>query len=470
MPVGRYPLMTGKESLHILRSAREAFDHGRGEWPSMALTRRIEKVEGFISKMMPSKDLISRILMWEIGKTYKDSQLEFDRTVDYAKGVIEAFRKVCTSTREPITGHGIVGRIERMPLGVVLCMGPFNYPLFETFTGLIPALISGNTVIFKTPRFGTLLYQPLLEIFRDSFPAGVVNEISGEGKEVIPPLLSSGMIDGLAFIGTSTVAAYLRGLHPRTQRLRCVLGLEAKNPAIILPDADLDLTVKECITGALSFNGQRCAALKLFFVPKHRAELFLAKFSAALAAVRSGMPWQENILVTPLVEPGKPAYLAGLMGDAISRGAEIMNSGGGSSSGTFFSPALLYPVSPSMRLYHEEQFGPLIPVVPYNDLEEVLRYGAQSNYGQQASLFGADPEVLSRLAGHLMHHVSRVNINCQCQRSPDVMPFTGRKDSGEGSLSIEDAPFAFTLPSIIAARDTLAHRKIIGDFGEGAEG
>ena len=142
--------------------------------------------------------------------------------------------------------QGIIGQIRRAPLGVVLCMGPYNFPLYETFTTLIPSLVMGNTLLLKPPRFGILLFQPLLEALRDSFPAGVINTVYGDGETVVQPLLASGKVDVLAFIGTNRVADALRRTHPRPHRLRCVLGLDAKNPAIILPDADLDLAASEC--------------------------------------------------------------------------------------------------------------------------------------------------------------------------------------------------------------------------------
>ncbi len=459
--IGRCPLMTEKESLEALQYAKGAFDNGRGEWPAMTAEGRMGCMEEFLSRMVLERDRVTHLLMWEIGKSVGDAQTEFDRTVNYVRGVMGALREAKKNRSLVLTGHNMAGRIGRAPLGVVLCMGPFNYPLFETFTGLASGLLTGNTVVFKLPRFGSLLYGPLFELFRDSFPPGVVNVISGEGKRIIPPLLATGMVDGLAFIGTSGVAAYLRGLHPKPQRLRCVLGLEAKNPAIILSDADLDLVVPESVKGALAFNGQRCAALKIFFVHTSLVEPFLERFSRALADIEFGMPWEEGVFVTPLVEPGKPRYLADLMEDAVGRGARLMNEGGGTIWGTFFHPALLFPVTPAMRVYHEEQFGPLIPVVPYDDLEVPVRYVTESSYGQQASVFGKDKDRLRSLVDCLVHQVSRVNINCQCQRSPDTAPFTGRKDSAEGSLSVSDAATAFTTPFFVASRDTEADVEIV---------
>ena len=459
--LGISPLMTAKESGLILELAREAYGHGRGVWPAMSGEARIQSMEAFLGRMIVKREDISTLLMWEIGKSLRDARSEFDRTVRYTKETIEAFTGLDRKSPHAIVEQGIVGRVGRAPLGAVLCMGPFNYPLFETFTALVPALLAGNVVIFKTPRYGSLLFEPLLDAFRDSFPPGTVNIISGDGREIIPPLISSGGIDGLAFIGTSAVAARLRALHPKPQRLRCILGLEAKNPAILLPDADLEATVRESVSGALAFNGQRCAALKVFFVHTSVVREFLDRFCRALEGLRLGMPWEDGVSITPLVEPAKPGYLEGLVADAVSLGAEVMNHGGGIGEAGFFRPALLYPVTPAMRVFREEQFGPLIPVVPYDDLEEPVRLISESDYGQQASVFGRDKGRLKDIVGFLLHQVSRVNINCQCQRSPDSAPFTGRKDSGEGSLSVSDGITAFSIPSFVSARDTGMDREII---------
>ena len=301
---------------------------------------------------------------------------------------------------------------------------------------------------------GSLLFGPLLKIFRDSFPEGVVNVIFGKGQEIIPPLISSGGIDMLAFIGTSGVADDLKKLHPKSHRMKITLGLEAKNPAIILPDADLEVTIRESVMGALGFNGQRCAALKIFFVHTSIVDDFLKRFSEEITKLKCGMPWEKNVFITPLAEPGKTSYLKGLVDDALSHGAKIINDAGGTMEGTFFHPTILYPASNKMRIYHEEQFGPVIPVVPYDDIDQPLRYVIESNYGQQASIFGRDRQMMARLVDVLAHQVSRININCKCQRTPDTFPFTGRKDSAEGVLSVSEALQAFTIPAFVAARET----------------
>ena len=459
--LGSYPLLSENEALEALHAAEQAYGQGRGRWPTMSVSDRIRHMEDFAYRMQAKKTDIVKLLMWEIGKSLPDAEKEFDRTGDYIRDTIEAVKDLDRASSRFTITQGIIGQIRRGPLGVVLCMGPFNYPLNETFTTLIPALIMGNAVIFKPPRLGVLLHHPLLEAFRDAFPPGVVNTVYGDGAKVIGPLMQSGRIDVLAFIGSSHVADLLRQQHPRPHRLRCVLGLEAKNAGLILPDADLDLTVKECLTGTLSYNGQRCTALKMLFVHEKIVDEFLSRFTEAVATLIPGMPWEENVQLTPLPERDKTAYLTELTTDAHKLGARTVNPNGGTVNQTFFYPAVLYPVNDRMRLYREEQFGPVIPVAPFTDLETPIRYLLESDYGQQVSIFGRDPDTIAQLVDPLVNQVCRVNINSQCQRGPDIFPFTGRKDSAEGTLSVSDALRVFSIRTLVAAKAGELNKRIL---------
>jgi glyceraldehyde-3-phosphate dehydrogenase (NADP+) len=234
---------------------------------------------------------------------------------------------------------------------VVLCLGPYNYPLNETFALLIPALIMGNTAIFKPAKFGVLLITPLLEAFQESFPDGVVNVIFGRGRVLASPIMKTGKVDVLALIGNSKSANALINQHPKSNRLRLVLGLEAKNPAIVLPDADLDLAVKECISGSLSFNGQRCTALKIIYVHEEIKDEFLQHFNKAVDSQSFGNPWDEGAFLTPLPEPDKPQYIQELIDDALEKGAKILNEKGGQHLDNYIWPAVLCPVTKDMRVY-----------------------------------------------------------------------------------------------------------------------
>ncbi len=375
--VGEYPMLTEKEAFQALDAAVAAYDHGRGLWPTLPVAERIGHMQRFVFRMIEEKDRVVRFLMWEVGKSLQDSEKEFDRTIQYINDTLAALKDLDRISSRFTIEEGIIGQIRRAPLGVVLCMGPFNYPLNETFTTLIPALIMGNTVILKPPKHGALLYAPLLEAFRDVFPKGVVNIIYGEGKKMIPPLMASGKINVLGLIGTSKTANALKKQHPNPNRLRCVLGLEAKNPAIVL------------------------------------------------------------------------------------KGARVVNPGGNTICGSFFFPTVLYPVNDKMRVYHEEQFGPVIPVLPFDKIAEPIEYMINSSYGQQVSIFGSDPDQIARLIDPLVNQVCRVNINSQCQRGPDTFPFTGRKDSAEGTLSVSDALRVFSIRTLVAAKKTDLNKQII---------
>ncbi|WP_293900472.1 MULTISPECIES: NADP-dependent glyceraldehyde-3-phosphate dehydrogenase [unclassified Sphingobacterium] len=462
--IGSFPVCTEKESMEALEAAVKAYDNGRGEWPTMSVADRITCVENFTQKMIAKKDIVVKLIMWEIGKSYADSVKEFDRTVEYIYATIDALKDIDRDSSRFQIEQGIVAQIRRSPLGVVLCMGPFNYPLNETFTTLIPALIMGNTMLFKPPKHGTLLHYPLLEAFKTSFPKGVVNTIYGRGNKIVPSLMQSGKINVLTLIGSSRVADELKKLHPKVNRLRAILGLDAKNAAIITKDADLNLAVSETVLGSLSFNGQRCTALKIIYVHRSLAQEFLKRLSAEVAKLKYGMPWEKGVSLTPLPEVNKPAYLTECIEDAKAYGAKVVNENGGQVAESFFYPAIVYPVNSQMKLYREEQFGPVIPVVPFDDLEEPIEYLIGSSHGQQVSIFSNNAAVVSSLIDPLVNQVSRVNINCQCQRGPDTFPFTGRKDSAEGTLSVVDALRSFSIRSLVATKFTEENKKLLNEI------
>jgi glyceraldehyde-3-phosphate dehydrogenase (NADP+) len=462
--IGAFPVCGTKEAMEALDAAMAAYDSGRGEWPTMSVAERIQRVEQFTFKMVAQKDIVVKLIMWEIGKPYAESVKEFDRTVEYINATIDALKDIDRESSRFEIEQGIVAQVRRSSLGVVLCMGPFNYPLNETFTTLIPALIMGNTLLFKPPKHGTLLHYPLLKAFQECFPKGVVNTIYGRGADIIPPLMQSGKINVLTLIGSSKVANELKKQHPKVNRLRAVLGLDAKNAAIVTKNADIQLAVSETVLGSLSFNGQRCTAIKIVLVHQDIADEFLKELSAAVNNLKYGMPWEKGVNLTPLPEPGKPAYLKACIDDAIANGAKVMNENGGENVASFVYPAVVYPVNEKMKLYREEQFGPVIPVMPFKELEETIEYLIDSPHGQQVSIFSNDAAEVASLIDPLVNQVSRVNINCQCQRGPDAFPFTGRKDSAEGTLSVVDALRAFSIRSLVATKLNDNNKKLINEI------
>lgn len=461
--LGSVPDLDAEQGMEALDAALNAYDKGKGLWPTMSVSERIDCMQNFVKNMEEKREIVVKLIMWEIGKNLTDAQKEFDRTVKYIYDTIEDYKNIDRNAAKFEKHDGVYAHIRRGPLGVVLCLGPYNYPLNETFALLIPALIMGNTTIFKPAKFGVLLITPLLEAFQESFPAGVVNVIFGRGRVLASPIMKTGKVDVLALIGNSKSANALIDQHPKSNRLRLVLGLEAKNPGIVLPDADLDLAVKECISGCLSFNGQRCTALKIIYVHEDIKKQFLEKFNTAVDDAAFGNPWEDTLL-TPLPEPDKPQYIQELIDDALQKGAKILNKKGGQHFDNFIWPAVLYPVTKDMRVYQEEQFGPVIPVVSFTNINQPLDEMAESNYGQQVSLFGTNVEILSPLIDTLANLVCRVNLNSSCQRGPDVYPFTGRKDSAKATLSVHDALRSFSIRTFVASKETPQNLEILEEL------
>jgi len=464
--IGSYPITDASDAMEVLYAGVKAYGNGRGEWPSMTVSKRIECVEKFTQKMIQKRSEVVKLLMWEIGKSLTDSQKEFDRTVQYIYDTIGALKDIDRTSSTFLIEEGIIGQVRRSPLGVVLCMGPFNYPLNETFTTLIPALIMGNIVLFKPPKHGTLLHYPLLEAFKDSFPPGVINTLYGRGNAIIPQLMESGKIDVLTLIGSSKVADKLKKMHPKVNRLRAILGLDAKNAAIVTESAQLDVAINECLLGSLSFNGQRCTAIKIIFVHKSLADAFNKGLAEKIESLKVGMMWDPGVQITPLPEPNKPAYLKELLEDAKMHGASVLNPHGGENFKSIFFPALLYPVNSKMKVWHEEQFGPVVPVVPFEDLSTPIDYIHESSHGQQVAIFGTDVNQISELIDETVNQVSRVNINAQCQRGPDSFPFTGRKDSAEGTLSVTAALRSFSIRTVVATKANQLNKDIVNQIVE----
>lgn len=451
--LGQIAMVDSAVASQAVEAASLAFDRGRGPWPNASITTRLQAMTKFLDKMEKSRLEVAKLLCWEIGKPWADSLLEFDRTVEYGRATVEALKTVDRQMSGFLRDGGFIGQARRAPYGVALCMGPFNYPINETFATLLPAIIMGNSVVVKLPRMGLLCNMPLLEAFAESFPPGVVNIISGQGSSIVKPIMGSGLVNLLAFIGSAGVVNQIRSMHPKPNRLRSVLGLGAKNPAIIFPDADLTAAAGECVSGALSFNGQRCTALKIIFVHRSIADDFVERVVKLVSGLKAGMPFEDKVTLTPLPEEAVVQRMTHLTQDAVTKGARVANAGGGEIDRTYFSPAVVYPIKPGMALWDEEQFGPIVPIAVFDKADEIIDYLADGDYGQQASVFAKTPEVIGPFLDALVNQVCRVNLNTQCRRGPDTFPFGGRKDSAEATLSIADALRVFSIRAVAVGKD-----------------
>jgi glyceraldehyde-3-phosphate dehydrogenase (NADP+) len=294
--IGNQARMSPAEALEALDAAVGAWNKGNGEWPKMSVSGRVACMEKFVARLKEKRDAIVNVLMWEICKVRPDAEKEFDRTMDYIAATIEAVKKMRVEETTLLDESGVIAQQHRSPIGVMLNLGPFNYPFNETYTTLIPAIIMGNTAVMKIPNVGALAHMETMEAFAECFPKGVVNFISGAGRETMPPIMATGQVDIFAFIGTSKAADALIKAHPSPHRLKLCLSLEAKNVGIVCRDADIDNAVGECVLGSLSYNGQRCTAIKQIMVHADVAEEFLAKFTAKVATLKMGLPWEDKVM------------------------------------------------------------------------------------------------------------------------------------------------------------------------------
>ncbi|CAE8645394.1 unnamed protein product [Polarella glacialis] len=461
--IGRQATMSPKDSVDAVDAAVKAWGRGRGDWPRRTLEQRIAAVETLVGRLKAKRAEIVASLQWEICKNDADAAKEFDRTMDFVVSLINCARG--TDSAAMVCEEGVHALLKRSPVGVMMNLGPSNYPFNETYATLIPALIMGNTVVMKVPNTGGLAHCLTMEAYAECFPAGVVNFVSGRGRDTMPPCMETGLIDIFAFIGSSKAADSLVKAHPQPHRLKNLLSLDAKNLAVVLPDADLDLAAKECLAGSTSYNGQRCTAIKLIMVHKSVAEAFNTKFCAAVKGLAAGVPFGKNS-ITPLAS-STTEYMTQLTEDAKGKGATVLNDaeGGGHCDRTLFFPAVLYPVTAKMDLWHAEQFGPVVPIAPYDTISEPIAWMENMHFGQQSAIFTASDAAaapsrdLTELLDACAMNTCRVNINAQCQRGPDAYPFAGRRSSAMGTISVSEVLRATSVETMVAGKSAEVIRR-----------
>lgn len=478
--IGSIAQMKKEDISPILSSAKAAWKNGQGVWPQMTAEERITAIENVVKGLKEKREEIVNVLMWEICKSATDAALEFDRTIQFIESVIEAYREMNTKEGNWYTVSGIFAKIRRTAIGIMLVLGPFNYPFNETYATLIPALLMGNVIIMKIPTTGGLVHMLTMDIYAKYLPPGVMNFLSGQGRELVSPLMATGAIDVLAFIGGSKAADTLIQAHPHPHRLTSFLQLEGKNLGIVLPDAVVDTNLlDQFVLGTTSFNGQRCTAIKLVVVHESKINDFLPAFVHRIASLSYGLPWHHtgNVAITPLPEGRKIASMEALLADAIDRGAKIyvpdstnpdtVKEGRCEVYDNLMRPTVVYPVTKAMRLYSEEQFGPIIPIMTYSHPHELLEYFNETPYGQQVALFTtqSSPETIA-LVDAFSTLVGRININTQCGRSPDVFPFSGRKSSALGTMSIGESLKTFSIETVFAGKKTMVTEGIMSSIAK----
>jgi glyceraldehyde-3-phosphate dehydrogenase (NADP+) len=397
-------------------SAKTAFN----SWKNSSLYERIEILTKFVEILESNKLTISQILSQEVGKFPKDAHSEVERSIGYTKLVMQAVMHMKGSVYygdgfEKYAHHKKTGFYERKPLGVVLAISPFNYPLNLSVTKIIPAIISGNTVVLKPATQGSIATIEFYKYIIDAgLPAGVLNIITGNSSEIGDYLPAHKDIALIAFTGSTEVGKHIGKL---STGIPIISELGGKDAAIVSSNADLDLAVSEIATGAFSYSGQRCTAQKIVFVDESIADKFVDMISDKVSAME----------LNPMINQKSADYIEDLYNDALSHGAKVIRKI--KRVGNVFEPIILDEVTEQMRVYHEEQFGPIMPIVRVKNTQEAVERTNNLLFGLQASVYTKDID--EAFACARMLEVGTVQINAKPDRGPDNFPFGGTKDSGQ---------------------------------------
>ncbi|MFW9876663.1 MAG: NADP-dependent glyceraldehyde-3-phosphate dehydrogenase [Candidatus Thorarchaeota archaeon] len=440
--VGNIQSCTRDEVDKIIKVAHENVDC----WEETSLNERRRILNKAADLMIKWSNPLGYLLMKEIGKPIKSAISEIIRTAEIFKSTADSRSQLLGET---ILGDNYAGYSRekisltyRVPLGVILCIGPFNYPFNLTGSKIAPALMAGNTVVMKPPSQGPLTalhFGIILE--KAGIPPGVFNIITGHGSEIGDYLVSHPMVDMINFTGSSETGknlAKIAGMKP------LLLELGGKDAAIVLNDAKLDTTVKEIISGAFSFSGQRCTAVKRVLPMPGIADRLINEVTIKALKLPIGDPAKNNF-IGPLISSRQCKYVQELIDDAIGKGAKLKC--GNKREGNIIWPTILDNVTEDMRIAWEEPFGPVLPFIRINNVEEAIEISNRSEYGLQGMIFTEDIDFAFNIAQELQ--VGTVQINGKSSRGPDHFPFLGTKSSGLGTQGIKYALESMSRPKVV---------------------
>ena len=434
----RSPIDDGLVATVPSSSEREAGRAVEAAYTNRSLIRvipAVKKIEIFQRTrelLLQNTESFVSILTLEAGKPTSNAEGEVKATAERLKLTPEEYGKI---RGEHIPGDwsdetvGTAADVLREPLGVVLAISPFNYPLYITATKVIPALLAGNSVVVKTSSKDPLcflMFARLLELA--GIPAGSLNVITGRGP-IGEYLAAHDKIRMLTFTGSTEVGktlarvAGLKGLH---------MELGGKGCAIILKDASLDLAVNETVKGSLSYSGQRCDAISRVFVEQEVADIFVKKLMKEVGSYKMGDPRDSSVKLGPLIDHTAVERVHGLVTDAVNRGAKLLT--GGKYQGNYYQPTVIDEVPIDARVMWEETFGPVIPIGHVKDVDEAIQLANKSRFGLDSCVFTNDINLARKVAKRLED--GEVTINAAPRHGVGYYPFGGNKDSGIGREGI----------------------------------
>ncbi|MTB97569.1 NADP-dependent glyceraldehyde-3-phosphate dehydrogenase [Streptococcus uberis] len=441
--LGSVPAMSTEEVDYVYQSAKNAFQ----AWRELSYVERAAILHKAADILVRDAEKIGAILSKEVAKGHKAAVSEVVRTAEIinyaAEEGIRMEGEVLEGGSFEASSKKKIAIVRHEPVGLVLAISPFNYPINLAGSKIAPALIAGNVVALKPPTQGSISGLLLAEVFAEAgVPAGVFNTITGRGSVIGDYIVEHEAVNFINFTGSTPVGeriGQLAGMRP------IMLELGGKDSAIVLEDADLALAAKNIVAGAFGYSGQRCTAVKRVLVMDSVADELEKHVCDLVKNLSVGMP-EDNADITTLIDTKAADFVEGLITDANEKGAKALTEI--KREGNLISPVVFDHVTTDMRLAWEEPFGPVLPFIRVNSLEEAIDISNASEYGLQASVFTNNFPQAFAIAEKL--EVGTVHINNKTQRGTDNFPFLGAKKSGAGVQGVKYSIDAMTnLKSIV---------------------
>lgn len=440
--IGSIPAMTKEEVNLAVQTAAEA----QKSWKHVTIDEKAEILYRAADILLENKEELAELMVKEIAKDKKSSRSEVDRTADFIKFTADTAKNL---SGESIPGDSFPGGktnkvsiVRREPLGVVLAIAPFNYPVNLAASKIAPGLMAGNSVVLKPATQGSLCGLYLASVFQKAgVPAGVLNTITGKGSEIGDYITTHPGINFINFTGSTEVGKHISQI---TNMVPLLMELGGKDAAIVLEDADLDLAAQNIVAGGYSYSGQRCTAVKRILAVDAIADQLIEKILPRIEKLTMGNPLNEEVDIVPLISTKAADFVSELMDDAIEKGAKLLI--GGERKGNLISPALFDQVTTDMRIAWEEPFGPVLPIIRVKDKEEAIKIANLSEYGLQSAVFTQNINNAFYVADQL--EVGTVQVNNKTERGPDHFPFLGVKASGIGTQGIRYSIESMSRPKV----------------------
>jgi acyl-CoA reductase-like NAD-dependent aldehyde dehydrogenase len=421
---------TGEELARCPAASTELVDEAvaAAQAAAPAWVRLGEERRGYmqaIAEVIAShREPLATVLAYERAKTYRDCLSEIDLAitmVDYYRSATIPVDVISDTPTERVT-------VVREPIGVVAAISPWNSPFQSVVHKMAVGLLVGNTVVSKPSPFTPLSSLALAGLLRDVLPPGVVGMVAG-GDDVGEAMCRHPGVNLISFTGSiATGRRIMAAAAPTLTRLSLELG--GNDAAIVLPDVDVVRTVPKLYHGAFIFTGQVCAAIKRLYVHADVYESTVEGLESLAKEERLGGPFDEGVTMGPLATRLQRDRVADLVDDAVAHGATVRSGGAvPDRPGFFYPPTIVTGVGRGVRLVDEEQFGPVLPVIPYDDVEWALAEANDSEYGLGGSIWTADLDRGAQLAARMS--TGSVWVNRHPNVRPEV-PFGGFRQSGLG--------------------------------------